>query len=45
MLDCIRTYVPNPLTAPLAGKDLRAFVRPQAELYREIVTAGKISLE
>lgn len=32
-------------TAPLAGKDLRAFVKPQAELYREIVAAGKISLE
>lgn len=31
--------------APMTGKDLRDFVRPQAVLYRDIVNAAKITLE
>ncbi|HRD95773.1 MAG TPA: tripartite tricarboxylate transporter substrate binding protein [Rubrivivax sp.] len=31
--------------APLKGQELRAFIKPQAELYREIVSVAKISLE
>ncbi len=31
--------------APLAGQDLRTFVKPQAALYRDIVNVAKISLE
>lgn len=32
-------------TAPMDGKDFRAFIGPQAKLYRDIVTAAKIVLE
>jgi tripartite-type tricarboxylate transporter receptor subunit TctC len=32
-------------TSPLSGAELRAFVKPQAALYREIVTSSKITLE
>jgi tripartite-type tricarboxylate transporter receptor subunit TctC len=32
-------------TAPLKGQELRAFIKPQAELYRDIVNAAKITLE
>ena len=31
--------------SPLNGADLRAFVKPQAALYRDIATTAKISLE
>jgi tripartite-type tricarboxylate transporter receptor subunit TctC len=31
--------------SPMSGKDLREFVRPQAQLYRDIVSTAKISLE
>ncbi len=31
--------------APLSGPELRAFVKPQAALYREIVTGAKITME
>ena len=31
--------------APLNGQDLRAFLKPQAALYREIVNSAKIALE
>jgi tripartite-type tricarboxylate transporter receptor subunit TctC len=31
--------------APMAGQDLRAFVAPQAALYRDIVTAARITME
>ena len=32
-------------TSPLKGSDLKTFVRPQAELYKEIVTNAKITME
>lgn len=31
--------------APLGGRELRAFVAPQATLYREVVKAAKITME
>lgn len=31
--------------APLSGQDLRAFVRPQATLYRDIVSSANITME
>jgi len=31
--------------APMNGRDLRAFVRPQAALYRDIVKTAKITME
>ncbi|WP_137892779.1 tripartite tricarboxylate transporter substrate binding protein [Ramlibacter sp. 2FC] len=31
--------------APLSGQDLRAFVRPQATLYRDIVSSANITVE
>lgn len=31
--------------APMNGRDLRAFAKPQAELYRDIVKAAKITVE
>ncbi len=31
--------------APMSGQELRAFVNPQAALYRDIVTAAKITME
>lgn len=31
--------------APMGGRELRAFVTPQAALYRDIVSTGKISME
>jgi tripartite-type tricarboxylate transporter receptor subunit TctC len=32
-------------TAPMGGQELKAFVKPQAALYRDIVTSAKISVE
>ena len=32
-------------TAPLNGADLRAFVKPQAALYRDIITSARISVD
>lgn len=31
--------------APMSGREMRAFIKPQAALYRDIVTTGKITLE
>ena len=31
--------------APLSGKDLTAFIKPQAEVYRDIVESARISIE
>jgi tripartite-type tricarboxylate transporter receptor subunit TctC len=31
--------------APMNGRDLRAFIQPQAALYRDIVQTGKIAME
>ena len=31
--------------APMSGRELRAFVRPQAALYRDIVSTAKITME
>lgn len=32
-------------TAPMTGEQLRAFIAPQAQLYRDIVTSAKITVE
>nr|WP_315191680.1 tripartite tricarboxylate transporter substrate binding protein [uncultured Albidiferax sp.] len=31
--------------APMAGQEFRAFIKPQAVLYRDIVTSGKITVD
>lgn len=33
------------IAAPMGGKDLRSFIRPQAALYREVVRSAKITTE